>query len=137
MCVRIIVFFLMRRRPPRSTRTDTLFPYTTLFRSLEGEAEAFGGRRGAGVERGVLGLRQVDQLLIVAEVERQQLFGGLIGGGAQLAQIDAELRVEGAHAVQRAVDVDGVVMSSCARSEERRVGKECVRTVRSRWAPYH
>src|SRR3546814_13777028 len=26
-------FFLMFRRPPRSTRTDTLFPYTTLFRS--------------------------------------------------------------------------------------------------------
>src|SRR3546814_11098476 len=29
----IIIFFLMIRRPPRSTRTDTLFPYTTLFRS--------------------------------------------------------------------------------------------------------
>src|SRR3546814_10444067 len=29
----MIFFFLMRRRPPRSTRTDTLFPYTTLFRS--------------------------------------------------------------------------------------------------------
>src|SRR3546814_1126131 len=29
----IIFFFLMIRRPPRSTRTDTLFPYTTLFRS--------------------------------------------------------------------------------------------------------
>src|SRR3546814_19507058 len=29
----IDVFFLMIRRPPRSTRTDTLFPYTTLFRS--------------------------------------------------------------------------------------------------------
>src|SRR3546814_18417344 len=28
-----LVFFLMLRRPPRSTRTDTLFPYTTLFRS--------------------------------------------------------------------------------------------------------
>src|SRR3546814_9061857 len=28
-----LVFFLMIRRPPRSTRTDTLFPYTTLFRS--------------------------------------------------------------------------------------------------------
>src|SRR3546814_15719862 len=27
------VFFFMRRRPPRSTRSDTLFPYTTLFRS--------------------------------------------------------------------------------------------------------
>src|SRR3546814_12998785 len=29
----MVVFFLMIRRPPRSTRTDTLFPYTTLFRS--------------------------------------------------------------------------------------------------------
>src|SRR3546814_5529123 len=28
-----LIFFLMIRRPPRSTRTDTLFPYTTLFRS--------------------------------------------------------------------------------------------------------
>src|SRR3546814_9031411 len=31
----MFVFFLMIRRPPRSTRTDTLFPYTTLFRSFE------------------------------------------------------------------------------------------------------
>src|SRR3546814_14160454 len=30
------LFFLMIRRPPRSTRTDTLFPYTTLFRSATG-----------------------------------------------------------------------------------------------------
>src|SRR3546814_20385390 len=30
----VFLFFLMIRRPPRSTRTDTLFPYTTLFRSL-------------------------------------------------------------------------------------------------------
>src|SRR3546814_4079429 len=34
----------MIRRPPRSTRTDTLFPYTTLFRSLRGK------RKGGGVE---------------------------------------------------------------------------------------
>src|SRR3546814_1372004 len=37
LCVVLIVFFcffLMIRRPPRSTRTDTLFPYTTLFRSV-------------------------------------------------------------------------------------------------------
>src|SRR3546814_10225667 len=33
VCV-ILFFFLMIRRPPRSTRTDTLFPYTSLFRSL-------------------------------------------------------------------------------------------------------
>src|SRR3546814_19489874 len=30
--------FLMIRRPPRSTRTDTLFPYTTLFRSQQADA---------------------------------------------------------------------------------------------------
>src|SRR3546814_3618559 len=33
-------FFLMIRRPPRSTRTDTLFPYTTRFRALWGGAGA-------------------------------------------------------------------------------------------------
>src|SRR3546814_1108240 len=32
MCISYL-FFLMIRQPPRSTRTDTLFPYTTLFRS--------------------------------------------------------------------------------------------------------
>src|SRR3546814_14762061 len=31
--IAVYLFFLMIRRPPRSTRTDTLFPYTTLFRS--------------------------------------------------------------------------------------------------------
>src|SRR3546814_5542932 len=36
------VFFLMIRRPPRSTRTDTLFPYTTLFRGYR--AAGCGGR---------------------------------------------------------------------------------------------
>src|SRR3546814_5610617 len=38
------VCFLMRRRPPRSTRTDTLFPYTTLFRSVPGEEIEVAGR---------------------------------------------------------------------------------------------
>src|SRR3546814_20795811 len=36
----------MIRRPPRSTRTDTLFPYTTLFRSAWPEQDAPGGRTG-------------------------------------------------------------------------------------------
>src|SRR3546814_2243418 len=35
----LCLFFLMIRRPPRSTRTDTLFPYTTLFRSLLAHAK--------------------------------------------------------------------------------------------------
>src|SRR3546814_13626237 len=37
---RVLFFFLMIRRPPRSTRTDTLFPYTTLFRSPRPETPA-------------------------------------------------------------------------------------------------
>src|SRR3546814_5535515 len=43
-------FFLMIRRPPRSTRTDTLFPYTTLFRSHADFPLLHPGRyRGAGL----------------------------------------------------------------------------------------
>src|SRR3546814_1885276 len=38
--LRCFFFFLMIRRPPRSTRTDTLFPYPTLFRSLPVRAVA-------------------------------------------------------------------------------------------------
>src|SRR3546814_5318863 len=36
----------MIRRPPRSKRTDTLFPYTTLFRSEARRSQRFGGRQG-------------------------------------------------------------------------------------------
>src|SRR3546814_14076898 len=39
----MFVFFLMIRRPPRSTRIDTLFPYTTLFRSHSLAFETIGG----------------------------------------------------------------------------------------------
>src|SRR3546814_12453386 len=38
------IFFLMIRLPPSSTRTDTLFPYTTLFRSGQRQQEAVGHR---------------------------------------------------------------------------------------------
>src|SRR3546814_17127759 len=38
MAARSYIFFLMILRPPRSTRTDTLFPYTTLFRSFTSQA---------------------------------------------------------------------------------------------------
>src|SRR3546814_2144085 len=41
----------MTRRPPRSTRTDTLFPYTTLFRSTRPLRRAFQAPRGDGPRR--------------------------------------------------------------------------------------
>src|SRR3546814_13759146 len=61
----LCVFVLMIRRPPRSTRTDTLFPYTTLFRSADAEQyviravaveqirhQVAGNRRGDGEAAG-------------------------------------------------------------------------------------
>src|SRR3546814_12706414 len=59
----VVIFFLMIRRPPRSTRTDTLFPYTTLFRSRDrigaaavshGRGHVAGDRRGFGHRDGVV-----------------------------------------------------------------------------------
>src|SRR3546814_13229629 len=103
------IFFLMIRRPPRSTRTDTLFPYTTLFRSLTG------GNRIAEIAMGQIG--EVDhELLQQALVEAEtvaDLFDGFLGRGGSGEEGG---RVAG-------------------RSEERRVGKECVSTCRSRWSP--
>src|SRR3546814_12018183 len=74
MCV--FVFFLMIRRPPRSTRTDTLFPYTTLFRSertfLTKLAVAVGpvpGTPGAAGAQGAL-LSQRHAIDTLAQSER-------------------------------------------------------------------
>src|SRR3546814_15795266 len=41
----------MIRRPPRSTRTDTLFPYTTLFRSIDGELQIIANLQPQCAER--------------------------------------------------------------------------------------
>src|SRR3546814_15255399 len=83
-------FFLMIRRPPRSTRTDTLLPYTTLFRS-----------------------------------DRAFAVGAIVRADEQVSADDC---------------LAGNISRSrfhTRRSEERRVGKACVSTCRSRWSPYH
>src|SRR3546814_20629585 len=49
----LFIFFLKIRRPPRSTRTDTLLPYTTLFRSDHG---VFGREECRVVERAIDGI---------------------------------------------------------------------------------
>src|SRR3546814_1001915 len=64
----LYIFFLMIRRPPRSTRTDTLFPYTTLFRSavLPNCASAlghFGGRQGLAKLNLRLGARYLSPVI--------------------------------------------------------------------------
>src|SRR3546814_3627487 len=76
----MLVFFLMIRRPPRSTRTDTLFPYTTLFRShgpLAGAERRRRGRRdpGAAAVPACPGLRRNPGVLAVAAAGRARLPG--------------------------------------------------------------
>src|SRR3546814_13106771 len=65
-----IFFFLMIRRPPRSTRTDTLFPYTTLFRSTEGVVDERPDRTEIGFDRLDRG---VDRILIRSEEHTSEL----------------------------------------------------------------
>src|SRR3546814_18821023 len=99
----MLFFFLMLRRPPRSTRTDTLFPYTTLFRS-------HGLRRGRGLARRADGLDRllpadhprggarspaaaVDDETLPAEGVR----GGLAGGALGVAPDRKSTRLNSSH----------------------------------------
>src|SRR3546814_13219320 len=101
----------MIRRPPRSTRTDTLFPYTTLFRSDEGRATQC--RSAAKQTRGI----------IVHECGRKAFGRWAAILTPPLLHLEPCLN---------AIDRPAPEM---VRSEERRVGKECVSTCRSRWSP--
>src|SRR3546814_11516738 len=101
----------MIRRPPRSTRTDTLFPYTTLFRS-PGRATALIFLRDP---------QGKDRLLAKRPHGDISTFFGRSFVRWEKGEVQYDVME---------VDVDG-------RSEERRVGKECVSTCRSRWSPYH
>src|SRR3546814_14246049 len=106
----------MLRRPPRSTRTDTLFPYTTLFRSLAVAERLAGG----------------DAQLLVDQIDAGDFFGHRV--------FDLQARVHFQEVELSALaedEFDGAGVAVANRSEERRVGKECVSTCRSRWSPYH
>src|SRR3546814_20695660 len=99
----------MLRRPSRSTLTDTLCPYTWLFRSeLARHKAGRAARRDNSVETVSVGDGE-----LVAPEDVQQLVSTL---SARMTVTDTAPR---------------------ERSEERRVGKECVSTCRSRWSPYH
>src|SRR3546814_11490329 len=80
--------FLMIRRPPRSTRTDTLFPYTTLFRSANGKqpVRKVNHRYGAVLDRGNL-----------ANVG----LGRLLSGFTKILAGTAEYLAPGGHVVDR------------------------------------
>src|SRR3546814_11156568 len=129
--------FVMIRRPPRSTRTDTLFPYTTLFRSLivtQGIHDRF-----------VAGVTERIRTMVVDHALKP---GTQIGPVIDQRQIDSNQRYldvgvsEGAHKTGGDLlnrDTPGFYMAPALftathnamrinrRSGERRAGKEWVR----------
>src|SRR3546814_11583766 len=110
------VFFVMIRRPPRSTRTDTLFPYTTLFRSAAGGRSM--DRRGG-----------YDWRFVAAYPlpEHPGYVYWVVDDITPRRQMEQIMRAEQERFVALLEN----------RSEERRVGKECVSTCRYRWSTYH
>src|SRR3546814_11969028 len=119
----------MSRRPPRSTRTDTLFPYTTLFRSVEVGKTHVVGAGGDALQRTGRALAGVD-----GDVEAGGLVIALLQGIEERRGRTLDHPVEGELDLGFRGGSPG--RTETERSEERRVGKECVSTCRSRWSPY-
>src|SRR3546814_15282571 len=109
----------MIRRPPRSTRTDTLFPYTTLFRSNWIPQTG----REIVVAHGLDPLQAARALKAVSDAPDQFVSKSELHSGLDVREI-----------ICTPLAVPDKALN---RSEERRVGKECVSTCRSRWSPYH
>src|SRR3546814_13656621 len=119
----------MIRRPPRSTRTDTLFPYTTLFRS------------GVSIQRS--GARGEPQGITVRGFGgdfNETLYDGrrisTATGGRSVEFTTVGADCVGSLRVLQTPDVAlwaSSIGASVTSSVERRVGKECVSTCRSRW----
>src|SRR3546814_3888612 len=84
-------FFLMIRRPPRATRTDTRFPYTTLFRSLLGHAQHLHARDGGADFGSADQVAHVDAADVVAFLQVGRVLRvGLAVGDRVLADARSE-----------------------------------------------
>src|SRR3546814_11548293 len=111
----------MIRRPPSSTRTDTLFPHTTLFRSVLPICV-----RSGSVKPGRPPFLVQHAAIAAAPT------GADMSDLIPLAQAHCMPRKGSEHKLTQARIQELLPQ----RSEERRVGKECVSTCRSRWSPY-
>src|SRR3546814_5030376 len=92
----------MLRRPPRSTRTDTLFPYTTLFRSLRGA----GHRLGLSLEGIVAGLELGDDAAVRAHLDA--VAGDTVLEHPMLAGERAQYALDRAFGAERLAAADAV-----------------------------
>src|SRR3546814_18751210 len=125
----------MIRRPPISTRTYTLFPYTTLFRSIRRKYPVIGYLRfffeSIRPEMRQYFFEDDTTSLPFSRVARSLVY--------QRAKRQIDKRPFGTQGdvYQSGYEWINHSMEPVHRSEERRVGKECVSTCRSRWSAYH
>src|SRR3546814_15514318 len=137
----------MIRRPPRSTRTATLFPYTTLFRSVSIRALIVNLLMRLQQEFDLSLLFISHDLSVVRHISHRimVLYLGRVMEIADRESIYLHPRHPYTQALISAVPLPDPdterakrrLVLQGARSEERRVGKECVRTCRSRWSASH
>src|SRR3546814_14563981 len=113
----------MKRRPPRSTRTDTLFPYTTLFRSLAISVRDHKDEVRLSTALNRLVEEDLGLLWETDDETHETLLRGLNDEHLALA-LDRLGRRYGLS-----------IASGPPRAEERRVGEEWGSTGRSRWLP--
>src|SRR3546814_15691536 len=128
----------MIRRPPRSTRPYTLFPYSTLFRSSGNLPSTALFRQ----DRTFKDAAELERLYREAGIDLEKPITTTCGSGVTAAVLALGLYLIGR---DDAAVYDGswsewggrADVPVETRSEERRGGKECVSTCRYRWSPFH
>src|SRR3546814_12476071 len=129
----------MIRHPPRATRTDTLFPYTTPFRSLaDVRPRGLEAARGRVRQDGRAAVRG-RQVMGAGGMKRRELLLSLLASAVPLGAGKALAQVAPSRAGKPESGAPNVILvvsdQHRARSEERRVGKECGSTCKYRWSP--
>src|SRR3546814_13608496 len=120
----------MIRRPPRSTRTDTLFPYTTLFRSGLIDLQPYALSGQALCQLAQFDIEHCLQPIALDALELQRAFDAI-----EKPRIEMPMqRLPEATASQRGT-AHAWSRPALSRTEEGRVGNEGVSKCRSRWSP--
>src|SRR3546814_14041894 len=123
----------MIRRPPRSTRTDTLFPYTTLFRSPAGADRASRLRAGRFDPDGRARASH-DSLRAQPDLPEEAARAAARARRPAVRELDAR-RLDHPEPLLSLLEAALPARGGAPSSEERRVGKEGVSKCRCRWCP--